>query len=283
MVASILIFALHIPLGDLGELGGRTLRQVKTAGLIILGVLSPWISNAMGQTSGTAEPREAVLLEPVALSIQSSGGQKGSATFPKGRQVQVVETSGQRSKIAIPNFAEGWVENSSLEMLSPPASPSASDLPKDATAGATTTNNQRIPVAPKKTATPTVRTNVSIDEGEESKGICREKQFTHKIKVVLSGIRPEETQNYSTKAYALTDLKGGELRMIPLKELEKGSNSYNYYQRQYTCRCCKDLTVIFVGHAAVAHDKEGNIAASYATFMTKEQREFLEAQIGHSL
>jgi len=282
-VSSILIFALHIPGSRLGRLGGRTFRQAKTAGLIILGVLSPWISNAMGQTSGTAEPREAVLLEPVALTIQSSGGQKGSATFPKGRQVQIVETSGQRSKIAIPNFAEGWVKNSTLEVLPPPTSPSASDLSKDATAGATTTNNQRIPVAPKKTARPTVRTNVSIDEGEESKGICREKQLTHKIKVMLSGIRPEETQNYSTKAYALTDFEGGALRMIPLKELEKGSNSYNYYQKQYTCRCCKDLTVIFVGHAAVAHDRQGNVVASYTTNMTKEQQEFLEAQIGHSL
>jgi len=276
----------------------RAHQIVAAAILIAAGLVSS--PEATGQTSGTIKLGQAILLEPAELVIKTTGGQKGSATFPKGRHVQVVETSGERSKISVANLAEGWVDNSTFELLTPDTEATPTAVSAEDNTAETRGRVARTGTAPRSAAhgaavklkKPQVRTEVEVQESEEFKcqaSRCREQTVTHNIKVSFSGIPPEDAPLYRANAFVLVEdanhgrSKEKKLSMIALKESKDAKNNFSFHNTKWNCSCCRPLNSRLVGHAVTVKDTEGNLVTTYKTDLSKKEQEFLEEQIGQSL
>jgi hypothetical protein len=248
----------------------------------------------LGTTNGKCQAPKAILLEAVQLKIQTSNGGTGSLTLPKGREVEIVDRTESSSKISVPNLTEGWVENSTLKVITLEKDNTQNRVDdqeltvKNEQNGTTPTPTENI--KPNPTASldkPSVKTDIVVNEEKENSypnTKCKDQKITHKIKVVLSGIQPQEASNYSSKVYVLSSSDqpfDDPLKMIKLKELE--NNNFEFYQTNATCSCCKGMNKKFAGHAVVVSDNQGNMVTSYKTDMSKKELEFLEEKIGHSL
>ena len=76
---------------------------------------------ALVATSHSADLRErqATLKVASELEIMRNGVRSGSLTVPVGRQVQILEESGDRLRISVGGLAEGWVAKDAVELLRP--------------------------------------------------------------------------------------------------------------------------------------------------------------------
>ena len=191
---------------------------------------------------GLGNPDKAVLTESVSLQIKKSNGGSGSLTLPAGREVNVVAKTTTKSKISVPNFAEGWVENNKIKVIetkNPVGSVESPDVNQPTTNTALPQESESLNPAPsnaKVTIDPSTLTIAIAEQESETKidfkgSKCRGNRVTKTYTPLIKGL-PSEGKEFDNivdvKLYTIvSNSEGGKPLVIPFKGKPTPSSRLN--------------------------------------------------------
>ena len=232
-------------------------------------------------------------------------------TIPAGRQVEILEESGDRLRISVGGLAEGWVAKDAVELLRPKsvtstlpaensaASPSAGNSVKK-------TENEASSVNPSQSVAEksSVQITVLEDEAEEidfGDGPCKGQRVQKAFDCRTELGRDAEAKDVELKFYAIlineTDGKpysvnGKMLPPVEIKRLRESSTHsakdlntqrFTHSQRELSCRCCRKRLVANLQGYYAELLVDGLVVAKASSPLKKAHREAFENHLGKPL